>query len=160
MEKYFAIIFGFLLGIGGLYVCFSQLRNFAQLNSWKKNKGKVIERGTVESEIGKVRNVGIKYCPLLKYTYQVDGKDFTNDAIYPKRMMASPSGSFEWAEKEAKIFADEVTIIYNPENPADSFLRFPSKSIYYIVGGISILILLYSIFVLLFGVDNWVGSFK
>jgi Protein of unknown function (DUF3592) len=160
MEKYFAAAFGLMLSSVGFYTCFTQLRNLSALNSWKIIRGKVVERGIVQSEIGKVRTPGPRFCPLVRYSYQVDGKDFTSDAIYPKHMLASPSGSNDWAEKEAKKFADEVTVFYNPENPADSSLKLPSKSIYYVVGVASAIVCLYSIFILIFGVDNWIGAFN
>jgi hypothetical protein len=160
MEKYFATAFGLSIGLIGLYVCFSQLRNLAALSSWKITRGKVVERGTIQSEIGNLRSPGPRFCPLVQYSYQVAEKDFTNDAIYPKHMLGSPSGSNHWAEKEANSFADEVTVFYDPENPDNSTLKIPSKTIYFIVGGISLLSLLYSLFILIFGVDNWVGSFN
>lgn len=160
MEKYIAGIFGFCLGLLGLYTCFAQLRNFSKLDSWKTTKGKVFERGVVESEAGNVRNAGQKFNPLVRYSYQVDNQDFTNDAIYPKHLQGYSAGSSDWAEKEAKKFDDDVTVFYNPENPADSFLRMPSKTTFYIIGIASLIIIFFAGFVLIFGVDNWTGLFK
>jgi hypothetical protein len=159
MEKYFAAAFGLLLGLIGLYACFTQLRNFASLDSWKIIKGKVTGRGTVESPTGNLRSPGIRYSPVVQYNYQIDEKNFSNDAIYPKHMMIA-SGSKEWAEIESKSFPDDVTIFYNPENPGDSCLKLPAKSAYYIIGIASVIVLLFSAFILVFGVDNWVGSFN
>lgn len=150
MEKYFAAGFGLLLGLGGLIVSFLQLRNISALNSWKITKGKVIERGTFQVTKANYGSQSYQFSPLVKYVYDIDGKEFTNDSIFPKRIQNPPRGTVQWAEKEAAKFSDEITVFYNPANPADSFLQIPSKKWFYLIGGTSFVIIFYSIFVFLF----------
>jgi len=75
--------FGLLIGIVGLWIGFRQLRNRAALNSWGTAKGKVIERGTYQPNIATLSTPAFRYSPLVKYVYQVNGKEFVNDNIFP-----------------------------------------------------------------------------
>ncbi len=97
--------------------------------------------------------------PVVQYAYKVGEKSFTNDDYYPKHMKVV-AGSKNWAEKQANDFSDDVVIFYNPKDPGESYLKLPAKYTYYIVGIASVIVLLYSIFLLIFGVDNWVGAFN
>jgi hypothetical protein len=98
--------------------------------------------------------------PLVKYVYEVDGQEFSNDSYYPKHLQKPPSGTLEWASAEANKFADDINVYYNPANPTDSFIEFPSKSPAYFIGIGSTFVLLVAIFYLLFGIDNFFGNFN
>lgn len=148
MESTIAGIFGLLLGIAGLWTGFHTLRNRATLNTWSTTKGKVIERGTYQ--VKTVRSVpAFRYAPLIKYAYQVNGKEFVNDCIHPKRIQLPEHSSKKWAGKRVKSFADDVVVHYNPDDPRESFLVQTPKSKLYIVLGCSCVAIMLGVLFLL-----------
>ncbi len=100
MENIIAGAFGLLIGTAGVWVGIRSLRNQQILNRWPTTKGRVIERGAYQP-----KNIpyGIKdafrYAPLVKYGYQVGGKEFTNDCINPARIQAPTVSSEKWARR-------------------------------------------------------------
>jgi hypothetical protein len=83
-----------------------------------------------------------RHAPLVKYVYQVDGKEFVNDCIRPRRIQLPEHNTKKWAQKKAESFADEVTVHYNPADPSESFLVQTPKTTLYIVLGGSCLVLM------------------
>ena len=142
MESIIAGIFGLLIGMVGLWTGFYQLRNRAALNTWSTTKGKVIERASLSAP-------AFRYAPLIKYAYQVNGKEFVNDWIHPKRIQQPEHSSKKWAEKRAGSFAEDVVVHYNPDDPNESFLLQTPKSKLYIVLGCSCAALMFGLFFLL-----------
>jgi hypothetical protein len=145
MEKYIAGAFGLLLGTIGILLSLVQLRNIASLKKWKTAQGTIIERGTFKPDTPSLSSPAYRFSPLIKYRYVVDEKEYSNDSLLPKHIHAPPTGRLEWAKKRAALyFNDDITIYYNPENPADSFLeQVPNKTMY-IVGAVSLLVFIYS----------------
>jgi Protein of unknown function (DUF3592) len=141
--------FAFLIGTVGAWTGLKQLSNRKALNRWPTTKGRVVERGTFESPSASVRKNTFQYCPLVRYTYQLNDKDFINDYIHPKRIQLPQHSSKKWAQKKAESFADEVTVHYNPEDPTEAFLVQTPKKILYIVIGASCGAVLYGLFLLL-----------
>jgi hypothetical protein len=151
MERIISAAFSFLIGTVGLWAGFKQLRNRTRLNQWPTTKGKVIERGVYEPFIPAAGPPAFRHSPLVKYVYQVSGKEFINDSIRPKRIQLPQHNTKEWAQKTADSFADEVTVHYNPEDPGESYLVQTRKVMLYIVIGASCLaILLGLLFLLVF----------
>jgi len=148
MESIIAGIFGLLIGIAGLWTGFHHLRNRAAVSTWGTTKGKVIERGTFQPETA-FSVQAFRYAPLIKYAYQVNGKEFVNDCIHPKRIQMPEHSSKKWAEKRAKSFADDVVVHYNPLDPHESFLVLTPKSKLYIVLGCSCVALMFGALFLL-----------
>lgn len=135
-------VLGLLIGIGLFWAGFMQLRNRAALNLWSRTKGKVIERGTHQI----IRAPMFRHSPLVKYVYQVGGKEFVSDSIYPKRFQPPEQHrAKERAQKRAESFADEVTVHYNPQDPGESFLVPIPQSYPYIFMGASCLVILLSV---------------
>lgn len=134
--------FGILLGISGILVGIFQLRNLGALDAWKTVSGKVVERGTFRITHATRSAPAFQFAPLVKYVYQVDGKEFTSDAVLPKHLRFPEHNTIEWATARAASFADEPTVFYNPEYPSSSFLVRPSKTVFYMVIGISFLAVL------------------
>jgi hypothetical protein len=133
MEKIIAGAFSLLIGVVGIWTGFRQLRNRSILNRWNTTKGKVIERSVYQPNIATLSVSGFRWSPLIKYAYHVDGKEFVNDCIHPKRIQAVQHSSKKWAQKRMESFADEVTVHYNPEDPSESFLIQTPKSTLWIV---------------------------
>jgi hypothetical protein len=153
MENIIAGAFGLLIGTVGVWVCLRSLKNHRILNRWPTTKGQVIERGTYQPNIPYGNADAFRYAPLVKYVYQVAGKEFTNKCINPARIQTPTVSSEKWAEREAALFPDEVIVHYNTENPGESFLILTSKAskpwLYIVVAIFSLMILFVSAFYIL-----------
>src|SRR5712671_1570978 len=122
MEGILAWAFAWVIGVVGLWTSFKQLRNRAALDRWPITMGKVIERGTYQPYIPTAGPPAFRHAPLVKYVYNVGGKEFISDRIRPKRIQQPQHNTQEWAQKTAEKFADEVAVHYNPADPSESFL--------------------------------------
>jgi hypothetical protein len=151
MERIISAAFSLLIGTVGLWAGFKQLRNRTKLNQWPTTKGRVIERGTYQPLIPAAGPPAFRHSPLVKYVYQISGKEFINDSIRPKRIQLPRHNTKEWAQKMAESFPDEVTVIYNPEDPGESFLvQTPRAMLYIVIGASCLAILLGLLFLLVF----------
>jgi hypothetical protein len=142
MERIISGIFALLIGGGGLWTGLRALKNRKILNHWKTTPGKVVERGIYQPDIPMLSPPAYRYSPLVRYTYQVDGKDFENNYILPKRIQAPQHGTRKWAQKRADSFPAEVTVHYNSADPQESYLIQTSKTVLFILMTLSILVLL------------------
>jgi Protein of unknown function (DUF3592) len=145
MERIISGIFALLIGFGGLLTGLKALKNRKILNQWKTTKGKVIERGIYQPDIPMLSPPAFRYSPLVRYTYQVDGKDFENNYILPKRIQAPQHSTQKWAQKKADSFPSEVTVHYNSADPSESYLIQTSKATLYLLLTLSVLVLLIGI---------------
>jgi hypothetical protein len=139
MEMIFAGVFALLIGVVGLWTGFKQLRNRAELDNWPTTKGRVIERGIFRPPVP-TGPPAFRHAPLVRYAYQVNGKDFVNDFINPKRMQLPRHSTIRWAQKRLAAIPDDVCVHYNPANPAESFLFPTPKLMLYVVIGGSLLV--------------------
>jgi hypothetical protein len=144
IEKILAAGFAFLIGTVGLWTAIKQLMNCAMVSRWPTTKGRVIERGTFRPSIATASSSAFRYAPLLKYVYQVDGREFTNDRIHAQRIQQPQHSTQQWAQKKADSFPDEVVVRYNPQDPSESFLNQTSRLLL-------VAILAASVFAFLFG---------
>jgi hypothetical protein len=149
MENLIAGIFGLLLGIVGLWTGFRALKNRALCSRWQTTNGTVIERGTYQPNSPMLSAPAFRYAPLVRYTYQVDGREFVSNLILPTRIQAPEHSTRKWAQRKADSFAGEVTVHYNPEDPAECYLVQTSKTTLYILLGASCLSMLIGILFLL-----------
>ena len=149
MEKIAAGIFSLLLGLLGLWTGLRQLKNRKLLSSWKTVPGKVIERGTYRPSIASLSASAFRYSPLVKYSYEVNGRQFVNDAIHPLRIQLPRHSSRKWAQKQAETFPAEVVVHYNSEDPSESYLLMTSKLVLGTVLAVGVLLLLIGLVVLL-----------
>jgi hypothetical protein len=134
-----------LIGGGGLWTALTALKNRKILNQWNTTRGKVIERSIFQPDIPMLSPPAFRYAPLVRYTYQVDGKDFENNYILPKRIQAPRHGTRKWAQKRADSFPSEVTVHYNSADPGESYLVQTSKAVLYLLVTVSSLVLLIGI---------------
>jgi hypothetical protein len=143
MENLLAGAFGLIIGCAGILTCVYQLTNIAALEKWSQTTGKIIERGTYLYEGSAMSPPAFRHAPLVRYVYQVDGKEFVSEFIHSKRVQMPEHSSIEWAQKRAAGFADEVTVYYNPQDPAESFLLHTSKTtLYLMIAGATFALLL------------------
>jgi len=149
MERIISGLFSLLLGLVGLWTGFKQLKNRAVLNRWSTTKGKVIERGTYKPNTPGSGPPAFRHAPLVKYVYEVDGKEFFNNSIHPKRIQLPARNTLKWAQKRADSFPDDVTVHYNPADPGESYLIQTKASILYTVVAVSGLLVLIGLLILL-----------
>ena len=149
MEKLASGIFSLLLGGVGLWTGIRQLKNRALLSKWKTAPGKVIERGTYRPNITSLSASAFRYSPLVKYSYQVNGAEFINDVIHPRRIQLPRHSSRKWAQKQAESFPSEVLVYYNPDDPGESYLLMTSKVVLGTVVALGVLLILIGLVVLL-----------
>jgi Protein of unknown function (DUF3592) len=145
MERIVSGIFALLIGLGGLWTGLRALKNRKILNEWKTTQGKVIERGIYQPNMPMLSAPAFRYAPLVRYSYQVGGKEFVNNCIHPSRIQMPPHNSRKWAQKKADAFADDVTVHYNSANPQESYLIQTSKAALYTLVTLSFLVLLIGI---------------
>jgi len=143
MESIIAGAFGLLVGIVGLWTGLRALKTRKQLERWPTTTGRVIERGTFTPDYAS-GPPAFRHAPLVKYVYQVDGKDFVNDRLQPKQIQQPRHNTEAWAQKRAAEFPADVIVHYNPADPAESFLVQTSKKILYLVIAASCLAILFS----------------
>lgn len=149
MEWIAAGIFGLLIGVVGLWTGLKQLNNRAKLNRWPTTPGKVVERGVYQPNIPSLGPPAFRYAPFVKYVYQVDGKEFINDSVHPKRIQLPGISTYKWAQKKAASYPDEVTVHYNTADPTESYLKQTSFAALVIVVAVSCLVGLYGMVLLL-----------
>ena len=149
MERIAAGIFSLLLGSLGLWTGLQQLKNRRLLSNWKTTPGKIIERGTYRPNIASLSVGAFRYSPLVKYSYQVNGAEFINDAIHPRRIQLPRHSSRKWAQKQAESFPSEVLVYYNSDDPSESYLLMTSKLVLGTVVALGALLILIGLVVLL-----------
>jgi hypothetical protein len=149
MEKIISGIFSLLLGSVALWTGLRQLKNRRLLSGWKTTPGRVIERGTYRPNIASLSSSAFRYSPLIKYSYQVNGADFINDAIHPRRIQLPRHSSKKWAQKQAETFPSDVVVHYNSDDPGESYLTMTSKLMLGIVVALGVLLILIGLVVLL-----------
>ena len=133
MENLIAGIFGLILGVVGFVTGLTLLRKRTQFNQWKTTTGKVIERGTFQPDIPMLSAPAFRYSPLVRYHYQVAGKEFVSNSILPKRIQLPKHNTIKWAQKQAESFPEEVIVYYNPEDPTETYLVLTSRRVLYVV---------------------------
>jgi len=148
MENSIAGLFGLLVGVVGVVTGFSLLKRRTQFNLWKTTSGRVIERGTYQPDTPMLSAPAFRHAPLVKYKYQVEGKEFVSNSILPKRIQSPQHNTIKWAQKQADSFPDDVVVYYNPEDPSESYLVQTSRVTLYLVIGASSVVILVGVFFL------------
>ncbi len=105
------------LGFGALalWAAFRVSSDIRKGRSWPTVPGKILERGLGEPMGTRGRTV----MPHVKYTYTVDGKEFTNDQVYLiRRSGLRPSAM----QKLVDGLPDPVPVHYDPKDPSQAYL--------------------------------------
>jgi len=115
-------LFALALGGLGVYLIIHSQRSkqkAAQSHTWPMVKGLISETRISTQEL----NETLRYEPVVRYTYEVDGK------IYEGRQITFGSGvDFGSRQKADEFLADypvdaEVNVYYNPEKPGEAVLQ-------------------------------------
>ncbi len=143
MESIIAGAFCLLIGIVGLWTALWALKARAALDRWPTTNGRVIKRDTFTPNYAS-GPPAFRHAPLVRYIYQVSGRDFINDRIHPNKIQQPVHNTEAWARKRAEEFPEDVIVHYNPSDPGESFLMQTPKKILYVVIGASCLAILFS----------------
>ena len=147
MESIIAGVFALVIGVIGLLTGLKQLKNRAALDRWPVTNGRVIERGIFQPPVPPTGPPAFRHAPLIRYAYWVNGKEFINNYIHPKRIQLPRHSTREWAQKRADEIQDDVVVHYNPADPAEAFLFQTPKRLLYVVVGASVLITLVAVII-------------
>ncbi|HKY63534.1 MAG TPA: DUF3592 domain-containing protein [bacterium] len=113
---YFA--FGIFAILYGRFI----LKQRRTLRSWSNAPGKILERKVDRSPGGRAGRLGppaYQYEALVKYAYQVEGREYINDKIYRVGWISSTRKN---REKFLATLPDQLPVLYNPVDPQDSCL--------------------------------------
>ena len=109
MVAIVTVVVGALLLWFGLSIRADAVRG----TSWPTVQGKILERGTAYYA---PRNW---YYPHVKYTYRVDGKDYTADQVYQRGRVDGTQANIQ---KLVDSLPDPVPVHYDPAAPSTAFL--------------------------------------
>ena len=133
MENLIAGIFGVVLGAVGLWTGLRALKNRAFAARWPTTNGHVIERGIYHPNQPMLSAPAFRHAPLVRYRYEVGGKEFISDSILPRHIQLPRHSTKKWAQEQADSFPEVVLVHYNPEDPAQSYLTNASRTGLYAV---------------------------
>ena len=144
MENLIAGIFGVVLGLVGFWTGLRALKNRSRAAHWPTTQGRVIERGIYQPDQPMLSAPAFRHSPLVRYRYEVGGKEFISDSILPRHIQLPRHNTTKWAQRQADSFPNEVLVHYNAADPSDSYLTNASRTGLYAV-------LIFSTFALLLG---------
>ena len=151
MESLIAGIFGVVLGLAGIWTGIKALKNRALADRWHTTKGRVVERGIYKPDQAMLSASAFRYAPLIRYRYEVDGKEFVSHWILPRHIQLPRHNTKKWAQKQVDSFPDEVVVHYSPQDPSESYLTNASRTgLYAVLIFSSIALLLGCLFLLKF----------
>lgn len=118
-------IFGLIFGVAGLFLLilgFNQFRTSKASRDWPSIEGQVsiatVEMKTESGDSG----ISKKYSPRVVYNYSISGQQYTSDQVV--------IGARAWYTSQIKAgtkltyqSGQQVTVYYNPDNPAQAVLK-------------------------------------
>ncbi len=115
----------FVFGILALIYAAIILKQRRTFHGWPSVTGKILERKvdlSPDGRAGKTSVSAFRYEALVKYSYQVEGREYSNDKIYP---LGWVTASRKNREKFLGTLPDQIPVRYNPADPQDSCLLAP-----------------------------------
>jgi hypothetical protein len=101
--------------------------------AWPTTPGRVLERG-LGPALG-----NNSYMPLVRYSYTVDGREYTNDQVY---LVRRSGGLAAQMRRLVDRLPDPVPVHYDPQDPGRSYLVANPRGMYWLVLGVAGLALL------------------
>lgn len=123
------MVYGLLylaFGILALLYGGSLLKQRRRTRSWPTVTGQMLERKVEPSPGGRAGRLGppaFSYEALVKYSYRVEGREYTNDKLYHTGWVANTK---ENREELLATLPDSIEVHYDPAKPEDSCLLAPS----------------------------------
>lgn len=150
METIISSIFLMIIGGVGLFAILVALSKRKRFQNWHKTQGRIIERGVFQpTNVGRLDVPAFRYAPFVKYVYTANSNEYIGENLFHPEIQLPQTSNEKRARKKADSFPDEVTVNYNPDNPADSFLVTSSKALFVSLAVFCGLIFLVGIIVLL-----------
>lgn len=103
-------------GATGIYLYARASSTIRTAKDWPTVPGKILERGVGAQMPGMSRGVVM---PLVRYTYVVGDKTYTNDQVYSIRLTGNLA---DVIKKLVEALPDPVPVHYDPKHPEDSYL--------------------------------------
>ncbi len=123
-----------VFGIATLCVGWSLRHASTRGDDWPSTTAKILDRHMENA--GKVQ----LFYPVVKYTYAIGGKMYTNDRVYAAGRIDSRAPT---VQKLLDGLSDPVPIFYDPDDPQDSYILRTSSWMHWIMfalGGITALV--------------------
>ena len=131
----------FWAGVYAFLICGYSVVFQLLIRSWPSTKGQLNHIGLDKFGTAIILS-DQDYRADALYTYQIEGKTFQGKRISPWIIIASHNAQFVLKNQLSRVetFADnQVTIFYNPSNPAKSWLILPSQFGVFMTALISVL---------------------
>lgn len=112
-------IFLLVLGAFGLASGISLMGKARQVQSWKTAPGKLVERSLVRATIGGPARGSDQYEAQLRYTYAVDGKEYSGTRM----KLVREASSKDRMQAAIDALPATPTVYYDPQQPAESILQ-------------------------------------
>lgn len=141
----FILAFSLLALIGGSVMGYKTLR----VRRWPATTGQMLEKEVVYSDKPVASNRATRYEVKLRYRYKVADKAYVSTNYRPTVEITRKHE----AQKVIDSLGDEVTVYYNPSNPAEAYLSTNSLAW-------SILAFIVGVFCTLIGVAKLVSGIQ
>ncbi|MCY3413501.1 MAG: DUF3592 domain-containing protein [Candidatus Heimdallarchaeota archaeon] len=137
----FLLLFGLIFSLAGYFIIIDSL-DIEQ--TWGTTTGTIMASEIV--------NNGEGYTAYIRYSYQVGGRSYQSDSVYPGGASYSSSDSSEFeALVEKYPVGASVTVYYNPSDPEQSALETDIPGFIWIFPGIGLFFVFMSIVLIIVG---------
>jgi len=121
MVSIVVMVIGAAALLGGILL----LVKGARVRGWPVAPGRITERGVGPSTTTGASRPGRYFEPRVRYDYRVDGASYTGTRISP----VTAAYGEQQAKRVADKLPDAVSVRYNPRDPAEAYLRAPSRGL-------------------------------
>jgi Protein of unknown function (DUF3592) len=109
-------------------------REMRRVRGWPSAPGTVLERG-----VGEPMGQSRVFMPRVVYSYEVDGRSYTNNQVY---VIARTGNLKPVIERLVAGLPDPVPVYYDPGNPAESHLLKNPQGTWWMLRGFGVFALL------------------
>lgn len=138
------IVYGLVacgLGLVAFWAARSMHRLRRRVLGWPSVPGRVTVRQVIRpTDRGRTSAPAFRFAPDVRYTYRVDGVEYTGDKT---TLPWSATGSRRSAEKVLAAIPDDTEVRYDPADPRTSCLYAPGRRnavIYALAGVLAVLL--------------------
>ena len=149
MSMALALLTLFFSGVA-FWLAYYSSRKIRHERDWPTVPGNIIERGVGRPMGGPGRN----YLPHVKYTYTVNGVEYTNDRVYLIRGTGNLRGAIQ---RLVDGLPNPVPVHYDPADPARSYLLANKMGIAWIAFAFGVFALLLGLMQLFVEVVKMLG---
>ena len=121
MVSIVVMVIGAAALLGGILL----LVKGARVRGWPVAPGRITERGVGPSTTTGASRPGRYFEPRVRYDYRVEGTSYTGTRISP----VTAAYGEQQAKRVADKLPDAVSVRYNPRDPAEAYLRAPSRGL-------------------------------